>query len=110
MTRTREKAEPVTRGVIYGLTGRLLSRWSPIIVSNRAPYEPEAGGGFRRGSGGLVTALLSLAEASHAPWVACARTRRERLLAGNAAGTRIAPRGRPPLEVHYVEPGQARYE
>ena len=110
MTRTREKAEPVTRGVIYGLTGRLLSRWSPIIVSNRAPYEPEAGGGFRRGSGGLVTALLSLAEATQAPWVACARTRRERRLASDPDGCRVVPRGRPPLKVHYVDSGADRYE
>ena len=110
MMRTLETAAPATRGVIYGLTGRLLARWSPIIVSNRAPYEPEAGGGFRRGSGGLVTALLSLAEATHAPWVACARTRRERQLADDTGGTQVVLRGRPPLKVHYVDSGQNRYE
>ena len=110
MTQTREKSGPVTQGVIYGLTGRLLSRWSPIIVSNRAPYEPDAGGGFRRGSGGLVTALLSVAEATQAPWVACARTKRERQLATDPSGTHVVPRGRPPLTVHHVDPGQNRYE
>ena len=110
MTAAGERARSATPGVIHSLTARLLGRWSPIIVSNRAPYEPEAGGGFRRGSGGLVTALLSLAEASQAPWVACARTRRERQSAGDAAGTQIVPRGRPPLKVHYVDPGMDRYE
>src|SRR5262249_35955562 len=110
MTRPAARARSATPGVIHGLTARLLGRWSPIIVSNRAPYEPEAGGGFRRGSGGLVTALLSLAEATHAPWVACARTRRERQLAGDTGGTQVVLRGRPPPNVHYVDSGQNRYE
>ena len=62
-------------------TARVLAPWSPIIVSNRAPYEPGPNGQLRKGSGGLVTALLTVAEATAAPWVACARTPAERELA-----------------------------
>lgn len=109
MATIREGVSPSTHDLIRSFTGRLLSRWSPIIVSNRAPYEPDAIGGFRRGSGGLVTSLLSLAEATQAPWVACARTGRERELAGNDTGIRVASRGRATVMVHYVDPGRDRY-
>ena len=56
-----------------------------------------------------MTALLSLAEATAAHWVACARTRRERELAKAGAGTPFAVRGRRPFSVHYVDPGAERY-
>lgn len=107
---SRQGGTRATEAAIHGFTGRLLGRWSPIIVSNRPPYEPEAGGGFRRGSGGLVTALLSLAEATQAPWVACARGARERELAAKPGATRVSPRLRPPLDVHYVDPGRKSYD
>ncbi|HEV2954214.1 MAG TPA: trehalose-6-phosphate synthase, partial [Candidatus Dormibacteraeota bacterium] len=89
-------------------TSRVLSAWSPILVSNRAPYEPLAGGGYRRGAGGLVTALLGVAEATGAAWVACARTEMERKLA-NETGVRIEE-SRPPISLHYVSTDPARYE
>ena len=69
---------------LLGVAARLLSSWAPVIVSNRAPFEPVAGGGFVRGAGGLVSGLTSVAEATEARWVSCARTARERELA--AAG------------------------
>jgi len=57
---------------------RTLPGRSAIIVSNRGPQDPREDGSFRRGAGGVVTALLSLAEATDAAWVACARTDIER--------------------------------
>jgi trehalose 6-phosphate synthase len=60
---------------------RLMGTFSPIVVSNRAPVEPMPDGTLRPGSGGLVTALTSLAEATRAPWVAAARTPLERAYA-----------------------------
>ena len=87
----------------------MLNRWSPVIVSNRAPYEPKAGGGFSRGGGGVATALLSLAEAMEAPWLACARTPAERSLARDGGAVTAATEGRAPVTVHYADPGPRRY-
>jgi trehalose 6-phosphate synthase len=60
---------------------RTLPDYAPILVSNRAPHEPKAGGGFTRGAGGVITALLTMADATGADWVACARTDEERAMA-----------------------------
>jgi trehalose 6-phosphate synthase len=87
-----------------GYTARVLEPWSPIVVSNRAPYEPGPGGRLRRGAGGLVTALLTVAESTQAPWVAAARTAVERELAEQGpvelAGTAGGPGG---IRVEYVK-------
>src|SRR5579864_8512827 len=90
-------------------TARVLEPWSPIVVSNRAPFEPAPGGRLRRGAGGLVTALLTVAEATGAPWVAAARTPAERELArlGGPAGVAMPPfEG---LQVHYLATEPERY-
>src|SRR2546429_5678485 len=90
-------------GSIRRYTGRVLAPWSPIVASNRAPFEPGPRGSLRRGSGGLVTALLTVAEATSAAWVACARTpaERERAALGTVA---LAPGGEGSIEVHYANP------
>jgi trehalose 6-phosphate synthase len=62
---------------------RLLGIFSPVVISNRAPVEPMPDGQLRPGSGGLVTALTSLAQATAAPWVAAARTPVERVYASS---------------------------
>ncbi|MGH7903879.1 MAG: alpha,alpha-trehalose-phosphate synthase (UDP-forming) [Candidatus Dormibacteraceae bacterium] len=87
-------------------TERVLGPWSPIIVSNRAPYEPTADGSFRRGQGGLVTALLTVAEATSAPWVAVARGDLERDL---AATGKAVPTGRSGISIHYATPTPEQY-
>ena len=87
---------------------RLLRPWSPILVSNRAPYEPRPGGGYRKGAGGLVTGLTTLAEASGADYVACARTDAERLLSAGAGDVDISE-GHRRISVHYVDTDPARY-
>lgn len=99
-----------TADAIRSIAASQLGRWSPIIVSNRAPYEPAGPLRFRRGSGGLVTALLSVAEATGASWIACARTDTERSLARTRGSVMASSAGRPPLTIHYVDPGEEAYE
>ncbi len=89
-------------------TARVLSPWSPIVVSNRAPYELGPQGTLRRGAGGLVTALLTVAEATGAAWVACAHTAAERDRA--AAGQSFElPRERSGVMLHYANPDPETY-
>ena len=83
-------------------TGRVLAPWSPIVASNRAPFEPGPRGTMRRGAGGLVTAMLTVADATASPWVAIARSPAERERA--AAGESVeVPGMRGPIQLHYVE-------
>jgi trehalose 6-phosphate synthase len=98
-----------TADAIRSIAASQLGRWSPIIVSNRAPYEPAGAWRFRRGSGGLVTALLSVAEATGASWIGCARTDTERSLARQGEPVTASSAGRPPLKIHYVDPGEQPY-
>jgi len=84
---------------------RTLPPSSAIVVSNRAPHEPRPDGGFARGAGGVVTALLTLAEVTAADWVACARSEAERALEKVATPCRpagfggLGRHGRPALAV-----------
>jgi trehalose 6-phosphate synthase len=83
-------------------TGRVLGPWSPIVASNRAPFEPGPRGTMRRGAGGLVTAMLTVADATASPWVAVARSPAEREHA--AAGQIVeVPGARGPIQLHYVQ-------
>jgi trehalose 6-phosphate synthase len=95
-------------GSIRRYTSRVLAPWSPIVASNRAPFEPGPRGTMRRGSGGLVSALLTVAEATSAAWVACARTpaERERAATGTVA---VAPGGEGSIQVHYANPNPDAY-
>ncbi len=86
---------------VRGYTARVLDPWSPIVVSNRAPYEPGPGGRLRRGAGGLVTALLTVAESTGAPWVAATRTSAERELAQK--GPLIVPTRDVDIRIDYVD-------
>ena len=45
-----------------------------VLVSNRGPVTFEPGGGVRRGTGGLVTALIGLASHREVTWIASAMT------------------------------------
>jgi trehalose 6-phosphate synthase len=45
-----------------------------VLVSNRGPVTFQPGGGVKRGTGGLVTALIGLASYREATWVASAMT------------------------------------
>ncbi len=87
-------------------TARVLKPWSPLVVSNRAPFEPGPKGTMKKGSGGLVTALITVAEATGAPWVAAARSPAERELAGREPAEGHAPGG---SEIHYVVTDEEAY-
>jgi trehalose 6-phosphate synthase len=88
---------------------RTLPPSSTIVVSNRAPHEPRPDGGFARGAGGVVTALLTLAEVTAADWVACARTDAERALVEAQGPTILTPLGRSTTKPHYVMPTADQY-
>ncbi|TMC51048.1 MAG: trehalose-6-phosphate synthase [Chloroflexi bacterium] len=76
---------------IEAYTRRLLHQVQPIIVANRAPLTLQRADPIRgtperlvRGTGGLVTALSSLAAATDAVWVAATRTDDDRELAARS--------------------------
>jgi trehalose 6-phosphate synthase len=74
--------EPTPAHIAIGRdAARLLSQFSPIILSNRAPLTPTTEGRLVPGAGGLVKALTSLASATKATWVSAARTDVEREIA-----------------------------
>ncbi|HVC10603.1 MAG TPA: trehalose-6-phosphate synthase [Burkholderiales bacterium] len=79
-------------------------------MSNRAPHEPRPEGGFRRGAGGVITALLTMAEATDADWVACARTDAERELAAKLGAPVTVPLLQSTGRLHYVTPTREQYE
>ena len=60
------------------LEGEFATRRSVIIASNRGPVafyrDPDGELAFRRGAGGLVTALTGLVHQIDAAWIACANT------------------------------------
>src|SRR6266704_6222838 len=89
---------------------RTLPGSSAIVVSNRAPHEPRPEGGFARGAGGVVTALLTLAEVTAADWVACARNDAERALVSEQGPTWNAPLIRTETRLHYVTPTREQYD
>ncbi|HSP09978.1 MAG TPA: trehalose-6-phosphate synthase [Candidatus Dormibacteraeota bacterium] len=93
-----------------GYVMRTLPHSSPIVVSNRAPHEPRPEGGFSRGAGGVITALLTLAEVTGADWVACARNDAERSMVAEHGATWTAPLIRSEARLHYVSPTPEQYD
>jgi len=81
-----------------------------ILVSNRGPHDPRDDGTFRRGAGGVVTGLLTLAEATSANWVACARTDAERKLAERSSTGITVPLRQATGRLYYATPTQEQYE
>src|SRR5450756_978790 len=96
MRRREDAPAAVERGSpgssMRAYVARTLPECSPILVCNRAPREPDpVGGGFKRGAGGVITALLTLAEATEAEWVACARNDDERQMAASQGAAFTVP-------------------
>jgi trehalose 6-phosphate synthase len=83
---------------------------SPIVVCNRAPREPRPEGGFKRGAGGVITALLTEAEALEADWVAVARSDEERQMAASHSETVTVPLLNSTGRLHYAMPTKEQYE
>ena len=103
-----ERRRPGTS--MRGYVNRTLPRNSAIVVANRAPHEPRPEGGFTRGAGGVITALLTLAEVMDADWVACARTDAERQLVAEHGPSMSVPLFRGEARLHYVTPTPEQYE
>jgi trehalose 6-phosphate synthase len=89
---------------------RTLPDYAPVLVSNRAPHEPKPDGGFTRGAGGVITALLTMADATGADWVACARTDEERALAANSGSPVSVALPNSTGRLHYAYPTREQYE
>src|SRR3982074_205061 len=89
---------------------RTLPHSSAIVVANRAPHEPRPEGGFTRGAGGVITALLTMAEVTGADWVACARTDSERELIAQHGTSWNAPLIRSEPRLHYATPTPEQYD
>jgi len=103
-----ERRRPGTS--LRGYVTRTLPHSSAIVVANRAPHEPRPEGGFTRGAGGVITALLTFAEVAAAEWVACARTEGERALIEQRGATWDAPLLRGATRLHYATPTPEQYE
>jgi trehalose 6-phosphate synthase len=97
-------------GSMRAYVQRTLPELSSIVVSNRAPHEPRPDGGFARGAGGVVTALLTLAEVTAADWVCNARNDSERALVAERGDTWTAPLIRAHTCLHYVMPSREQYD
>lgn len=79
-------------------------------MSNRGPHEPRGDGTFRRGAGGVITGLLTLAEVTGATWVACARNDPERELAAQHPTGMTVPLAHSRGRLHYATPTRDQYE
>lgn len=82
-----------------------------ILVSNRGPVTFGDDGGFRRGTGGLVTALTGLAEHRKLLWVASTMTAGDVVRAREARGPfAVTTPGGSRYELKLVESDPAAYE
>ena len=81
----------------------LLRQRSLILASNRGPVEhhiaPDGRAEARRGSGGIVTALNSLAQTARFTWIASAMGEGDRAIAGSSQGTAY----KSPLPGHKID-------
>lgn len=80
----------VRRPALPSSTLTALGRRHPIIVTNRAPFERGRNGVWKRGGGGVITAMLAVAEASGATWVACSGDTKVPSSGGAASNDRYA--------------------
>src|SRR5260370_17076423 len=83
---------------------------SRIVGCNRAPRGTRAEGGFKRGAGGVITALLTEAEAMEADWVAVARNDDERQLATSHGAMVTVPLLNSTGRLHYAMPTKEQYD
>jgi len=104
------QAIPERRKECQNLQAALLSDRKLIIVANRGPvkfqYDENGDKTFTRGGGGLVTALLGLAQHVDATWVAAADTDADKdFKAGNVELDNGSN-----LKIRFIEPSADEYE
>ena len=105
---------------IEAYTRRILRPVQPIIVANRAPLSLQPADPYRgtperlvRGSGGLVTAMSSLATATEAVWVAAVRNDQDRELAARGSPdepSHLRTEDGSCYRVAFIEPTPEAYE
>ena len=105
---------------IDSYTRRMLRDVQPIVVANRAPLalhpaDPLRGTPERleKGAGGLVTAMSSLATATHAVWIAITRSDADRALSSCAPQGGVAELDTDDgtrYRVGFVDPGAEAYD
>src|SRR3979490_2784308 len=89
---------------------RTLAHSSAIVVANRAPHEPRPEGGFTRGAGGVITALLTKTGGRGADADARARPHEERRLVAAQGTPQTVRLIRSETRLHYVTPTPEQYE
>ena len=102
------------RGALPQEIATLLGRRRVIVASNRGPVEFVRGAGgrlsTRRGTGGVVTALATLARDLPMTWVAVTMSEGDRdAFPSEGASAREVRLGRQPLRVRYVNVPPAAY-
>jgi trehalose 6-phosphate synthase len=111
-TRSRDQRNGHETSIGEAVAGRAI-----IVASNRGPVTFHHEGGdaftFRRGSGGVVTAVSSIARDRQPVWIACAMTdgdRQRAELAKQLGETLIVPPGPDPeFRLRFVVPDQETY-
>ena len=99
-----------TDSSLRGYVARTLPGRHAILVSNRGPQDSREDGTFKRGAGGVVTALLTLAEATAADWVACARNDVERKQAESSSDGLQVRLARGKGRLYYAAPSREEYD
>ncbi|CAG0927040.1 trehalose 6-phosphate synthase [Thermoflexales bacterium] len=103
--------DPETNSPYEQLNAELLNNRSLIIVANRGPVTFEGSASdsidMKRGAGGLVTALVGLAQHVEATWIACARTEADTAW-DNGAIPLLQGAGN--LHVRFLSPDPTAYE
>lgn len=79
-----------------------VQQWSPIVVTNRAPYQQVGDNRLKRAPGGVVTAMLAVAEATGATWIACATNPSERALAASGTELTVGQNSRRPFKQRWA--------
>ncbi len=92
------------------LQAELLTNRALIIAANRGPVTFELNEDdtlqFRRGGGGLVTALTGLCRHTEATWIACAQTEAD----ATWRKGRVTLEDGNSMHVHFLSPGEAAYQ
>lgn len=105
-------AAMMQRGALNDLCADRLQGSNLIIASNRGPvefYDTPDGPKYRRGQGGLVTAMSSFVDVTDMTWVAAAMSPTDAKLAKAAGGSLEVEVNGHPLGVKFVTPTPHQY-
>lgn len=110
---TRDAAPPDYRAAIAGLCRDELAGCNLIVASNRGPVEfrrdPQGRLTYRRGQGGLVTAMSSMVEVLDTTWVASPLSDDDARAHREAKGNLTVPMGDRQLRLAFVPSEAARF-